>query len=161
MSTEISRHSLTHSHSFHNRRSVSLSGDGLVLLVGGRNSWAGSSTGAAWVFQRPDSGSSEWSLNKELLASDAAGNDDFGLDVALSPDGIVAVVSARYDDGVASYAGSVYVAAASFTPLVLAMSHLALIPIPQICVHAFLHRVERVDREQAGRQRRRQLGLLW
>ena len=91
---------------------MSLSGDGLVLLIGGYNDQtAGSSAGAAWVYQRPSSGSTVWSLNKQLLASDAKGNEYFGWAVELSPDGIVAVVSSRNDDDVASNAGSVYVAA--------------------------------------------------
>ena len=79
-----------------------------MLLVGAYNDQtAGSSAGAAYVYQRPSSGSTVWSLNTQLLASDAAGSEYFGWEVVLSPDGIVAVVSARYDDDVASNAGSV------------------------------------------------------
>ena len=90
---------------------MSLSGDGLVLLIGAYNDdTAANSAGAAWVYQRPSSGSTAWSLNAKLLASDAEAGDNFGWDVELSPDGIVAVASARYDDNVATNAGSVYVA---------------------------------------------------
>lgn len=78
------------------------------VLIGG--SWdsneGGPNAGAAYVFRRNDG---IWHEETKLLASDAAPNDFFGDDVALTPSGTVALVGAPGDDPRGSESGSVYV----------------------------------------------------
>ena len=81
--------------------SVSLSSDGSTALVGAQSK--SSAAGAAYIFTR--SGST-WTQQAKLTASDAAGNDYFGVSVSLSSDGSTALVGAR---GKSSNAGAAYV----------------------------------------------------
>jgi len=76
---------------------VSLSADGSRALVGSHwdDGAAGVDTGSAFVFAR--SGTA-WSVEATLTAADAAAEDAFGYAVALSADGLRALVGAPYDD---------------------------------------------------------------
>jgi hypothetical protein len=70
-----------------------LSSDGGVALVGAANTAVGSASnaGAAYVFTRARG---TWSQQVELTAEDSADNDNFGASVALSGDGMAAVIGA-------------------------------------------------------------------
>jgi hypothetical protein len=89
--------------------SVSLSSDGNTALVGAYadDTAAGADVGSAFVFGR--SGVS-WSLQAKLTAADGTSSDNFGYAVALSGDGLTALVGAFRDDTTAGTdAGSAYV----------------------------------------------------
>jgi len=75
--------------------SVSLSADGNTVLIGAthRTVSGQDSAGASYIFIRP-SGGTIWSQQQELTASDAAAGDEFGHAVALSGDGITALIGA-------------------------------------------------------------------
>ncbi|HLI28456.1 MAG TPA: FG-GAP-like repeat-containing protein [Chloroflexota bacterium] len=77
--------------------SVALSADGSTALVGadGADQPGKQDTGAAYVFGR--SGTT-WSQQAKLTASDAATGDGFGIRVALSADGTIALVGAYHAD---------------------------------------------------------------
>ncbi len=80
---------------------VALSADGSRALVGAINDTL--SAGSAYVFER--SGAA-WTQQARLTASDGASLDIFGGTVALSADGLTALIGAPGDD---SYTGSAYV----------------------------------------------------
>lgn len=87
--------------------SVSLSSDGTTALIGavGKNS----TKGVAYVFAK--SGGT-WGQQQILTASDALGNDRFGISVALSGDGITALIGAcasRANSSSTSAYGAAYV----------------------------------------------------
>jgi|ETNmetMinimDraft_21_1059911.scaffolds.fasta_scaffold01713_9 prepilin-type N-terminal cleavage/methylation domain-containing protein len=82
---------------------VSVSGETVVVGANG-DSDQGVGTGAAYVFTR--SGST-WTEQAKLTASDAAGNDRFGYDVALSGDTVV--IGSYWDDVGGTDSGSAYV----------------------------------------------------
>jgi uncharacterized repeat protein (TIGR01451 family) len=85
--------------------SVALSGDTLVVGADAHDTPAGVDTGAAYVFVR--SGTT-WTLQQQLVASDAAASDLFGSAVAISGDTIV--VGTPFDDTPGGTdAGSAYV----------------------------------------------------
>src|SRR2546427_1801066 len=85
--------------------SAALSGDTLVVGADAQDTPGGVDTGAAYVFVR--SGTT-WSVQQQLVASDAAASDAFGSAVAISGDTIV--VGAPLDDTPAGTdAGSAYV----------------------------------------------------
>jgi hypothetical protein len=65
--------------------SVSISGDTVVAGAPGKNS----NTGAAYVFDRNNSGANNWGQAEKLSASDAAGGDEFGYSVSISGDTVV------------------------------------------------------------------------
>lgn len=75
-------------------QAIALSDAGDRLLVGQRNhigsEWARVAD-SAWVFSRQEGG---WSDGVELVGTDLGAADEFGAAVALSPDGLCAVVSA-------------------------------------------------------------------
>ncbi len=75
--------------------SVALSGDRLLL-----GAWledeAGTSAGAAYLFERTGSDPSAWAEVEKLIAGDAESEDRFGVDVAISGD--TAVIGAYRDD---------------------------------------------------------------
>ena len=76
--------------------SVSMSSDGTKVIVGAllqadSNSAAG--TGAAYIFVY-NSGTSQWSQQQKLLASDATNGDKFGISVHMSRDGTKVIVGA-------------------------------------------------------------------
>lgn len=72
--------------------SVNLSSDGNTLVVGSPSS-GNPETGAAYVFTRS---SSVWSYEEELLPSDGAVGDYFGISVSISGDGNIAAIGAQY-----------------------------------------------------------------
>ncbi len=85
---------------------VALSGD--TALVGAFGDDAnGSSSGAAYIFERDQGGADNWGQVKRLTASDGAAGDNFGAVVALSGD--TALVGARFDDDIATASGSAYI----------------------------------------------------
>jgi hypothetical protein len=73
--------------------SVAVSGDTIIIGAGKAASAPGNFSGAAYVFIR--SGTA-WVLQQKLFASDAAGTDYFGGDVAIEGD--TAVIGARFED---------------------------------------------------------------
>jgi hypothetical protein len=75
-------------------RSVSASGDRVLVGVPLSNAGGPSNRGAAWIFRRTATGA--WMPEAELLAPDGAADDEFGLSVSL--DGDVAIVGALNDD---------------------------------------------------------------
>ena len=85
---------------------VAISADGSYALVGAANTDdAGSSSGSAYVFVRTGS---TWTEQAKLTASDGAASDFFGIAVAISADGSVALVGASLDDDNGSASGSAY-----------------------------------------------------
>jgi hypothetical protein len=85
--------------------SVSISGD--TVVVGARyDDDHGTSSGAAYIFDRNQGGTSNWGLVKKLTASDGATEDYFGDPVAV--DGDLLVVGAAYDDDKGENSGSAY-----------------------------------------------------
>ncbi len=83
-----------------------LSIDGDTIVSGAHfNDDAGSRSGSAYVFVRGAGG--QWAQQAKLTASDAAADDEFGHDVAVSGDTIL--VGAYQDDDDGSSSGSVYV----------------------------------------------------
>jgi uncharacterized protein YdbL (DUF1318 family) len=74
--------------------SVALSADGSTAIVGGLGDNSG--IGAAWVFTR--SGSVWSQQGTKLVASDAVGNAEQGISVALSADGNTAIVGGYFDN---------------------------------------------------------------
>jgi len=70
--------------------SVSISGDGNLLLVGatGRST----NTGTVYVFGRANSSGNDWAQTGQLSAGDGAAGDFFGWSVAMSADGTAAVI---------------------------------------------------------------------
>ena len=88
--------------------SVALSGDGLIAMVGAiYEDTAASNAGKVYTYKRADI-DSEWTEVSQLTASDAQGSDVFGSSVALSSDGLIAMVGAMYEDTAVSDAGKVY-----------------------------------------------------
>lgn len=89
--------------------SVALSSDGSTALVGAPDHKFGFNTqqGAAYVYTRTGI---TWSQQQELTASDGASGDFFGQSVALSGDGLTALISAPdHTIGSNSNQGSAYV----------------------------------------------------
>jgi hypothetical protein len=74
--------------------SVALSGDGSTALVGADSHQVGSNVyqGVSYLFTR--SGTT-WGQQQELIASDGAANDHFGISAALSGDGSIAMIGAH------------------------------------------------------------------
>ena len=73
--------------------SVSLSGDGNTALVGGENDNSG--VGATWVYTRS---SGTWTKKAKLIGTGATGNANQGVAVALSSDGLTAIVGGSTDN---------------------------------------------------------------
>jgi hypothetical protein len=103
--------------------SVSLSGDGNTALVGAYfdDTAAGADAGSAYVFTRSGtSWTEQQKLEAQVMGSDGAAVDRFGVSVALSGDGNTALVGAYLDDTAAGDdAGSAYVfvrSGTSWTP---------------------------------------------
>lgn len=87
-------------------RSISMSGDGTLILIGANGAGMGGSTqGAVYVYQR--SGTSFVFLQK-LTASDLKPGAYFGTGVALSSDGVHAIIGAWGDSDKAQNAGAFY-----------------------------------------------------
>ena len=83
---------------------LSVAIDGRVLVAGARSDDAGTSSGAAYVYQR---NGTSWQAGPKLTANDASGGDQFGLAVAISGDRII--IGARHNDDAGTDSGSVYV----------------------------------------------------
>ena len=83
--------------------SVALAGDTAVIGAQGDDD-NGDDSGAAYVFNRTDSG---WSQQAKLTAEDGAAGDEFGGSVALS--GEMALIGARRDDDKGDGSGAAYV----------------------------------------------------
>ena len=87
--------------------SVSISGD--TAIVGSRgNDDAALAAGSAYVYQ-DTSAAGDWSsiTETELIASDAAAQDFFGISVSISGD--TAIIGARFDDDAGMDSGSAYI----------------------------------------------------
>jgi hypothetical protein len=81
-----------------NNNSVSMSGDGSVVVVGSKNH--NSLSGAVYIFMKDANG--QWKEVQKLLASDGAGGDLFGAGVDISSDGnyiAIGAESAHSTDG--------------------------------------------------------------
>lgn len=88
--------------------SVAISADGSRVIVGAPSANPGGmmDAGAAYVFRREGS---TWVEEAMLTAADGAVSDQFGVSVALSADGLFALVGAYNDDvGAAGNAGSAH-----------------------------------------------------
>jgi FG-GAP repeat len=77
----------------HQGFSVALSGGGYTAIIGGIND--NSRAGAAWIWTRSGG---IWSEQVELVASDAIGTAEQGYSVAVSTDGLTAIVGGPGDD---------------------------------------------------------------
>jgi hypothetical protein len=79
--------------------SVALSADGSSAVIGepsgGPALTGGGNAGAVWSFTRTGS---TWSESQELGPSDANGRTDFGTSVALSDDGLTALIGGPFDN---------------------------------------------------------------
>ena len=88
--------------------SVSISGDGNVVLVGAYvDDDKGTNSGSAYIFTTQANGS--YIQAQKLLAIDGARDDFFGASVSISGDGNVALVGAQYDDDKGGNSGSAYI----------------------------------------------------
>ena len=85
---------------------AAISGDTAVVGAHAEDA-AGSSAGAAYVFQRNVGGTDNWGEVKKLTASDAQAGDFFGISVAIS--GETGVVGAFAEDAGGASAGAAYV----------------------------------------------------
>jgi hypothetical protein len=86
---------------------VSMSSDGSYAIVSATGEdTGGSNAGAAYIFTR--SGST-WTQQQKIQSSDAQTNDQFGISVSISGDGVYAIVGARLEDTGGSDAGAAYV----------------------------------------------------
>jgi hypothetical protein len=86
--------------------SVSMSGDGNIVVVGAPNP-SGSHQGSAYIFVRSEG---IWSQQQKLTASDGATGDHFGSGTSMSGDGNTVVVGAYGDDiGSNTNQGSAYI----------------------------------------------------
>jgi uncharacterized protein (UPF0335 family)/phosphotransferase system HPr-like phosphotransfer protein len=81
-------------------RSVDISGDGTLVIVGARlwHDGTKSDAGAAYVFVRSGSGSNPWTQEQQLTEPNKKTYDNFGSGVAISSDGMYAIVGADGDD---------------------------------------------------------------
>jgi hypothetical protein len=85
--------------------SVSISGDTAIVGAWGNDTAGGSNAGSAYVFTRS---AGLWTEQQQLIASDGAVTDNFGVSVSISGD--TAIVGAYQDDTAAgSDAGSAYI----------------------------------------------------
>ncbi len=82
--------------------SVAIHGD--VFVTGARTDEAGTSSGSAFVYRRSGS---NWIPEAQLIASDAALGDQFGLSVSIS--GNLIAVGARHNDDLGFDSGSAYI----------------------------------------------------
>ena len=81
-------------------RSVDISSDGVYAIIGASNE-------AAHIFTRSGNGSNPWSHQQKLVDPNTVANDQFGLSVAISGNGMYAIVGAEEDGG--SYRGAAHV----------------------------------------------------
>ncbi|MCK4757712.1 MAG: FG-GAP repeat protein [Thermoplasmata archaeon] len=89
-------------------RSVSISGDTVVVGADSDGVGANADQGSAYVFERNTGGADNWGQVTKLTASDGGASDRFGISVSISDDTVV--VGAGNDDvGANSNQGSAYV----------------------------------------------------
>jgi hypothetical protein len=89
--------------------SISMSSDGNLILIGAKldNNERGSDCGSAYIFRKTQS---TWSQEKKLIASDGASYDWFGSSVALSKNGLFALIGApKNTNAKGSEAGAAYI----------------------------------------------------
>ncbi len=87
-------------------RSVAISGD--TIAVGAPlDDGAGENAGAVYLFERDAGGEDNWGEVKKIVPPDAEAGDEFGNDLALDLDTLVA--GSRFDDDLGAAAGSAYV----------------------------------------------------
>ncbi len=85
---------------------VSIDGD--VAIVGAPyDDDIATSSGSAYIFQRDEGGADNWGEVAKLTPSDSATARQFGYSVSISGD--TAIVGARRDDAVDTYAGAAYI----------------------------------------------------
>ena len=90
-------------------RSVSISSDGNVVLVGAYNDGdKGAGSGSVYIFTKLSTNGS-YMLTGKLVASDGAASDRFGYSVSISGDGNVALIGAYWDDDKGTNSGSAYI----------------------------------------------------
>ena len=89
--------------------SVSISGDGDVIVAGSRLDDVSQmiDAGSAYVFTKNNDGL--WVQTKKLVASDAASGDQFGVSASVSADGTTAVIGSHFGDSSINNSGSAYV----------------------------------------------------
>lgn len=88
-------------------RYISLSSDGSMLLAGaGGSSINGANSGAVYFFTRTNG---VWAQKTKFAPNDGAAGDQFGIALAMTPDGRVAVIASRYRDDKGTDSGSVYI----------------------------------------------------
>ena len=85
---------------------VALDGD-LAVVGANADDHAGRYSGSAFVFERHHTGENAWGQVAKLVADDAAEFDQFGLQVAVSGDTIIA--GARQNDDAGTNSGSAYI----------------------------------------------------
>ena len=81
--------------------SVALSGDGLTALIGG--------SVAAYVYRRAGTGVAFPPSPSDTLVDPGPGRDSFGISVALSRDGLTALIGAPTTGGANTFSGAAYV----------------------------------------------------
>ena len=84
--------------------SVSLSGDGMTVVIGARSDDSG--RGSAYVYTRSGS---VWTQKTQLKANDGVANDQFGCSVSLSSDGGISLIGAYNADGPILNQGAAYI----------------------------------------------------
>ena len=88
---------------------IDIDTDGTRLIVGAwkeDNSGNTEDFGAAYIFKR--SGTS-WAQEARIVSSDLQQDDEFGVDVAISGDGTLAIVGAAFEDTGGSNSGAAYI----------------------------------------------------
>eukprot|EP01049_Picozoa_sp_SAG25_P004575 SAG25_NODE_291_length_10320_cov_2.259219_7_plen_1686_part_00 len=89
--------------------SVALSSDGATALVGAPGyDNTGVKSGAAYIFVNTASGGT-WSHTDTLVAKESKSDDAFGMTVALSSDGMTALISVPNDDDHGTISGAAYI----------------------------------------------------
>ena len=87
-------------------QSIAINATGTALIVGAyADDNKGTDSGSVYLFKSVDG---VWSFVKKITASDGQATDYFGSAVAMSGDGMSALVGAYLEDGKASNAGAVY-----------------------------------------------------
>jgi len=89
--------------------SASISADGSYAIVGAparESSFGNDGSGAAYIFKRTNA---SWAQQAKIRSSDIQAGDRFGRDVAISGDGLYAVVGAYAEDTGGTNTGSAYI----------------------------------------------------
>ncbi len=88
--------------------SVSISGDDAVVGVPFSASTAGGHPGSAYVFERNQSGASQWGIVKRLVSSTPVDGDQFGSSVAIDGDAVIVGVPQADANGIDSGASYLF-----------------------------------------------------